>query len=93
MRKIEFVMRNGAGTNTVPFLQRIEKNTDTSVGSDLFSRAASSRVSSALMSLTAVFGMGTGGPSSLQPPTVSVFFFVSAPTYFPGPLPAEYLQH
>ena len=59
-------MRNGAGTNTVPFLQRIEKNTDTSVGSDLFSRAASSRVSSALMSLTAVFGMGTGGPSSLQ---------------------------
>ena len=59
-------MRNGAGTNTVLFLQRIEKNTDTSVGSDLFSRAASSRVSSALMSLTAVFGMGTGGPSSLQ---------------------------
>ena len=66
MRKIESAMRNGAGTNTVPFLQRIEKNTDTSVGSDLFSRAASSRVSSALMSLTAVFGMGTGGPSSLQ---------------------------
>ena len=66
MRKIESAMRNGAGTNTVPFLPRIEKNTDTSVGSDLFSRAASSRVSSALMSLTAVFGMGTGGPSSLQ---------------------------
>ena len=66
MRKIESAMRNGAGTNTVLFLQRIEKNTDTSVGSDLFSRAASSRVSSALMSLTAVFGMGTGGPSSLQ---------------------------
>ena len=66
MRKIESAMRNGAGTNPVPFLQRIEKNTDTSVGSDLFSRAASSRVSSALMSLTAVFGMGTGGPSSLQ---------------------------
>ena len=36
------------------------------VSTDLFSRAASSRVSSALMSLTAVFGMGTGGPSSLQ---------------------------
>ena len=132
-------MRNGAGTNTVPFFAKnrekygyecrqrlifpgrfqpsifstdelncrvrngngwtlIVTATDCirillCVSTDLFSRAASSRVSSALMSLTAVFGMGTGGPSSLQPPTVSVFFFVSAPTYFPGPLPAEYLQH
>ena len=34
------------------------------VGVDLFSRAASSQVSSARMSLTTVFGMGTGGPSS-----------------------------
>ena len=34
-----------------------------SVGIDLFSRAVSHQVSSALMSLTTVFGMGTGGPS------------------------------
>ena len=39
------------------------------VGIDLFSRAASSQVSSAQMSLTSVFGMGTGGPSSLKIPT------------------------
>ena len=36
------------------------------VSIDLSSRAASSQVLSALMSLTAVFGMGTGGPSSLM---------------------------
>ena len=35
------------------------------VGVDLFSRAASSQVFSALLSLTSVFGMGTGGPSTL----------------------------
>ena len=40
------------------------------VGIDLFSRAASSQVSSAQMSLTSVFGMGTGGPSSLKIPTM-----------------------
>ena len=40
------------------------------VGIALSSRAASSQVLSALMSLTAVFGMGTGGPSSLKTPTV-----------------------
>ena len=33
------------------------------VGDDLFSRAASSQVFSAQVSLTSVFGMGTGGPS------------------------------
>ena len=39
------------------------------VGIDLFSRAVSSQVSSALQSLTSVFGMGTGGPSALKTPT------------------------
>ena len=39
------------------------------VGIDLFSQAASHQVSSARMSLTTVFGMGTGGPSSLMTPT------------------------
>ena len=40
------------------------------VGIDLFSQAASHQVSSARMSLTTVFGMGTGGPSSLMTPTL-----------------------
>ena len=39
------------------------------VGIALSSRAASSQVLSALMSLTTVFGMGTGGPSSPKTPT------------------------
>ena len=39
------------------------------VGINLFSRAASSQVSSAPMSLTSVFGMGTGGSSSQSTPT------------------------
>ena len=34
------------------------------VGAFLLSRAVASQVSSASMSLTSVFGMGTGGPSS-----------------------------
>ena len=34
------------------------------VGEDLFSRDVSVQVSSAQMSLTSVFGMGTGGTSS-----------------------------
>ena len=37
----------------------------------LFSQAASSQVSSAQMSLTTVFGMGTGGPSSQSTPTIN----------------------
>ena len=40
------------------------------VGIDLFSRSVSRQVSSALVSLTSVFGMGTGGPSPLKTPTV-----------------------
>ena len=40
------------------------------VGVFLFSQAASSQLSSALLSLTSVFGMGTGGPSSQSTPTV-----------------------
>ena len=45
-------------------------------GSDLSFRAVSSQVLSALESLTAVFGMGTGGTSPLLPPD----FFILAPT-------------
>ena len=40
------------------------------VRTDLFSRAVASRVSSALLSLTSVFGMGTGGPSAFVAQTV-----------------------
>ena len=36
------------------------------VGYDLFFRAVSSQVFSALQSLTSVFGMGTGGPFALK---------------------------
>ena len=44
----------------------------------LFSRAASSQVSSAQMSLTTVFGMGTGGPSSQSTPTHETLYLVNA---------------
>ena len=40
------------------------------VGTDLFSQSVARQVFSALMSLTSVFGMGTGGPSSLKAPTI-----------------------
>ena len=43
------------------------------VGAYLFSRAASSQVSSAQVSLTAVFGMGTGVPSPPSAPTLQGF--------------------
>ncbi len=37
-------------------------------GSDLFSHTVTSAVSSALKRFTSVFGMGTGGSASLEPP-------------------------
>ena len=40
------------------------------VGVYLSSRAVASQVLSARVSLTAVFGMGTGGPSPLTTPTI-----------------------
>ena len=42
----------------------LRKQDALNVSVDLFSRAAARQVSSALKSLTTVFGMGTGGPSS-----------------------------
>ena len=39
------------------------------IGTDLFSQSVSRQVSSAQVSLTSVFGMGTGGPSPLKAPT------------------------
>ena len=50
---------------------RIKKNKRSrNVGDDLFFRAASSQVFSAQVSLTSVFGMGTGGPSPWKSPTI-----------------------
>ena len=49
---------------------------DKKSGSDLISRAVSSQVPSARLSLTSVFGMGTGGSSMPLPPEmvyISVF--------------------
>ena len=42
----------------------LRKQDALNVSVDLFSRAAARQVFSALKSLTTVFGMGTGGPSS-----------------------------
>ena len=41
-----------------------------SVGNDLSSRAVTHQVFSARLSLTTVFGMGTGGPSTPSTPTI-----------------------
>ena len=43
------------------------------VGIFLFSQAVTSQLSSALLSLTSVFGMGTGGPSASSTPTFLLF--------------------
>ena len=45
-------------------IKKTTKRLSLSVGTDLSSRAAARQVFSARMSLTTVFGMGTGGPSS-----------------------------
>ena len=50
------------------------------VGVYLSSRAVTSQVLSARVSLTTVFGMGTGGPSPLTTPTI--FTIYSTATYY-----------
>ena len=62
------------------------------VGIDLFSRAASSQVSSAQMSLTSVFGMGTGGPSALITPTISCNLPFGKSQFTHGSLRVMHLQ-
>ena len=47
------------------------------VGPGLLSRAVSGKVSSALHSLTSVFGMGTGGPCAFEGPTSFRFILFS----------------
>ena len=53
-----------------------------SVGVYLSFRAVSSQVFSAQVSLTAVFGMGTGGPSPLWTPTMKTSLPVNTMYYF-----------
>ena len=43
------------------------------VGISLFFRAVTSQVFSAPLSLTSVFGMGTGGPSASSTPTILLY--------------------
>ena len=43
-------------------------------GGDLFSRAVTRQVPSALKGLTSVFGMGTGGSPSPLPPEILCYF-------------------
>ena len=43
------------------------------VGISLFFRAVTSQVSSAPLSLTSEFGMGTGGPSASSTPTILLY--------------------
>ena len=51
------------------------------VGISLFSQAVASQVSSALLSLTSVFGMGTGGPSAPSTPTLCMGFSPTLPIF------------
>ncbi len=57
-----------AGCSAIELLRNMKMGS----GSDLSSRAVSSQVLSALKSLTAVFGMGTGGTSSSLPPDLII---------------------
>ena len=52
------------------------------VGISLFSRAVTSQVSSAPLSLTSVFGMGTGGPSASSTPTILFYRFFWRLVYY-----------
>ena len=81
--ELNFRVRNGNGWTLCV------KNTDLSgcrkpapdgcVSTDLFSRPVARQVSSALQSLTSVFGMGTGGPSALKALTFSQYNGRKAP--------------
>ena len=57
-----------AGARRPPLLYRGEAPCERPPGGDLFSHTLASAVSSALRRFTSVFGMGTGGSVSLEPP-------------------------
>ena len=52
------------------------------VGISLFFRAVTSQVFSAPLSLTSVFGMGTGGPSASSTPTYVLYFMQNLSVLF-----------
>ena len=64
----------------------------------LFSRPVARQLSSAVMSLTSVFGMGTGGPSCQSTPTMNlektktceIAGLCVGTIYFPGQSPGKY---
>ena len=63
--------RNSRSLTVLPAEHQGESDSRTNnepPGSDLFSHTVTSAVSSALKRFTSVFGMGTGGATSLGPP-------------------------
>ena len=60
----------GAFFEKLPYSRRAALD----VGVDLSSRTVARKVLSTLVSLTSVFGMGTGGPSPFETPTIGCFF-------------------
>ena len=74
MRQHTSIVREGE-LHCIGMMRYIRKKTAADaavfcVGIDLSSRSVSRQVLSALVSLTSVFGMGTGGPSPLKTPTI-----------------------
>ena len=63
--------RSTPGIETETAKDRSQMTAVFRVGIDLSSRSVSRQVLSALVSLTSVFGMGTGGPSPLKTPTMN----------------------
>ena len=80
----DFSLAPQVGLEPTTFRLTAERSTDWAIedyisGSYIFSRDVTVQLSSALKSLTAVFGMGTGVTSSLSPPDSSrlqIFLFI-----------------
>ena len=75
VKYLYFIFRITPTIDKEPIKNRKRKNPSESdgfhyVGISLFFRAVTSQVFSAPLSLTSVFGMGTGGPSASSTPTV-----------------------
>ena len=68
-----FCVKNQDSTNALSRLK--QRTVNLCDGVYLFSRAVSSQVFSTLMSLTSVFGMGTGGSSPPSTPSLLRFLF------------------
>ena len=62
-------------------LQKIKKYSLSSVGISLFSHLVAKALFSAPLSLTSVFGMGTGGPSASSTPTADSEYSFGSPNW------------